>query len=548
VIRRVTIRRFKRFDDVTFELPGHVVVAGPNNTGKTTLLQAIAAFDLALARWRELNDFQKRKGAYTRAPIARQAFSAVPLRTFDLLWSERRYDGAPIEVELWRDGGQRLCMEFLPNTTEQIFVRPHKDSDPEITRQFEVGSVFVPAMSGLSTDEHVLRPPAIEQILFQAKPGDVLRNLLMQASESSQSWALLSKSIQELFGFELHPPDGRGAFILAEFTARTGGPRLDIASAGSGFQQVLMLLTFLYTRPGTLLLLDEPDAHLHVILQDAIYGELRRVAVLQHSQLLIATHSEVLINAVEPRELIVLVDQPRMVADSDERNRLIQSLGVLSHDDIVRAMTAPGVLYLEDYTDLEILRAFARVLGHPALPLLTKAYWRRTVHQHRFGARGIQSKEHYEALELVRPDLPGLEILDGDARPEIPATEITGHGLQRARWRRYEIESYLIHPAALERFVEVTVGARAAGPHVNALREHLAQTLPPAILKDPLGDHAFLTGVKARTLLLPPALQAAGLPGFAYQRYFEIASVMQPAEIHPEVVEKLDAIVKAFRS
>ena len=37
-----------------------------------------------------------------------------------------------------------------------------------------------------------------------------------------------------------------------------------------------MLLTFLNTRPGSVLLLDEPDAHLHVILQDAIYGELRR--------------------------------------------------------------------------------------------------------------------------------------------------------------------------------------------------------------------------------------------------------------------------------
>src|SRR5438552_13924161 len=83
-IRRVRIEGFKRFDNVEFVLPGHIVVAGPNNAGKTTLLQAIAAWNLALTRWKELNDFQLHNGHYARAPLARQAFSAVPLRSFDL--------------------------------------------------------------------------------------------------------------------------------------------------------------------------------------------------------------------------------------------------------------------------------------------------------------------------------------------------------------------------------------------------------------------------------------------------------------------------------
>jgi len=68
VIHRVRLRRFKRFGDVEFVLPGHVVLAGPNNMGKTTVLQAIAAWSLALGRWKQLNDFQRHGGAYTRAP------------------------------------------------------------------------------------------------------------------------------------------------------------------------------------------------------------------------------------------------------------------------------------------------------------------------------------------------------------------------------------------------------------------------------------------------------------------------------------------------
>ena len=51
MIRRVLIEGFKRFDRAEFVLPGHIVVAGPNNSGKTTLLQAIAAAGMR-ARWR----------------------------------------------------------------------------------------------------------------------------------------------------------------------------------------------------------------------------------------------------------------------------------------------------------------------------------------------------------------------------------------------------------------------------------------------------------------------------------------------------------------
>ena len=86
-----------------------------------------------------------------------------------------------------------------------------------------------------------------------------------------------------------------------------------------------MLLTFLNTRPATVLLLDEPDAHLHVILQDAIYGELHEVAARQRSQLIIATHSEVIINSVDPRELWVMLQTARPLAEDAEKGRLVKS-------------------------------------------------------------------------------------------------------------------------------------------------------------------------------------------------------------------------------
>lgn len=550
MIERVTIRRFKRFDEVTFDLPGHIVLAGPNNTGKTTMLQAVAAWDIALTRWKQLNDYQRHGGFYAKAPIARQAFSAVPLRAFDLLWNERRYSGS-IEIEIQSKKGWTVAMELIADSTEQVYVRPKPQAEPQTVRQAQLSAVFVPPMTGLSTAEPVYQRSKMDQLLGQGKPGDIIRNLLVEAHQTA-AWDVLKDSIHRLFRYELLPPDSTGADIIVEYKAHPAGPRLDIASAGSGFQQVLMLLTFLHTRPGSILLLDEPDAHLHVILQDAIYGELRSVAARQSSQLIIATHSEVIINSVEPRELCMLMNHPRILETTVDRTRLADSLGILTHMDVLLAQDAPGILYVEGYTDINLLLEWARILNHPAYDTLTtKLFWKPTVWESRPGAPGVKARDHYEALKLVRENLPGLILLDGDDDPRVPETPITGTGLQRLRWRRYEIESYLVHPTVLERFVEKEVGPDALSAESKRdMRAYLGQTFTPVFLQDPLKPNplvdAYLQQRKARTEVIPPILDAAGLRGFPYTRFNEIASVMQPDEIHPEVKEKLDAIQRAY--
>jgi len=545
MITKVVIRRFKRFDEVTFDIPGHIVLAGPNNTGKTTLLQAIASWSLALDRWKQLNDFNPRQG-YVKAPIARQAFSSVPLRSFDMLWYRRRYAGN-LEIEVTETDNRPIAIEFISDSTEQIYVRPRADVSRYALMKKTLSAVYVPPMTGLGTEEPLYQPPKIAQLIGQARPGEVIRNLLVQAKHSETAWLALTECIKRLFGYELIPPDETGADILAQYRHAPGEKELDIASAGSGFQQVLMLLTFLHTRPAAVLLIDEPDAHLHVILQDAIYSELRSVAMEQHSQLIIATHSEVIINSVEARELFAMFDGPRPIADNKERASLMRSLSILSNVDIVMAQDAPGIIYVEGHTDIAILREWARILNHKAYDLLTKSlFWKPTVWESRLGACGVQAREHYDALQLVKPGIPGLLLLDGDDRVEVPETPITGTGLQRIRWKRYEIESYLIHPAALRRFVQNQVGKDAAAPYLADLDTYFQANFPPPFIENPLSDPAFLISTKARVDLIPPALEAAGLFNIPYTKYNEIAAVMLPEEIHPEIREKLDAICTAF--
>ena len=50
MLTKLTIRKFKRFEDVEIELGNPVVFIGPNNSGKTSAIQALALWDIGLRR------------------------------------------------------------------------------------------------------------------------------------------------------------------------------------------------------------------------------------------------------------------------------------------------------------------------------------------------------------------------------------------------------------------------------------------------------------------------------------------------------------------
>ena len=177
--------------------------------------------------------------------------------------------------------------------------------------------------------------------------------------------------------------------------------------------------------------------------------------------------------------------------------------------------------------------------------------WKPAVFQAQAGRSGIKARDHFDALRLVRDQTcPGLRLHDGDGHPSVQNTADQGDrscsgfagGATRSR-----ATSFIRMPSST-RFVAAEVGPGSAEMHVAGHAGPLAQRMfPPAVVNDPLGESRISERqTKARTRLLPPMLDAAGLHGLPYTRYHEIAALMLPEEIHPEVIEKLDAICRAF--
>lgn len=61
MLTQIRISNFRKLEDVRFAPGKSVVLIGPNNSGKTTALQALALWEIGLRRWNE------RRGSKTPA-------------------------------------------------------------------------------------------------------------------------------------------------------------------------------------------------------------------------------------------------------------------------------------------------------------------------------------------------------------------------------------------------------------------------------------------------------------------------------------------------
>jgi AAA15 family ATPase/GTPase len=92
MIEKVVIQNFKRFEREEFVFSEFDIIAGVNNSGKSTVLQALAIWQFVVTAF----SGQIRSGN-TGIQVVLPNFSALPVPEFNLLWRNRQDRAYPIE-------------------------------------------------------------------------------------------------------------------------------------------------------------------------------------------------------------------------------------------------------------------------------------------------------------------------------------------------------------------------------------------------------------------------------------------------------------------
>lgn len=571
MLTKLTARNFKRFDNVEIDLGNPVVLIGPNNSGKTTALQALALWEIGLKRW---NEKRKGKTSPEKRPgvtINRRDLIAVPVPDAKLLWRElnvrdvQNIEGKTqtrniridIIVEGITEGKHWQCgFEFDYANEESFYCRPlrlSEDKNPErmiVPEQAEnVQLAFLPPMSGLASNETRLDPGAINVRVGEGRTAEVLRNLCYTLHNTHRDlWQKLTDQIKSLFGVQLNNPQyitERGEIVM---TYREHGTQLDLSSSGRGLQQTLLLLAYMYAHPGAVLLLDEPDAHLEILRQRQVYQLLTDVAQENGNQIIAASHSEVLLNEAAERDVVVaFVGKPHRI--NDRGSQVLKALKDIGFEHYYLAEQTGWVLYLEGSTDLAILKTFAEKLEHNEA---VRALERPFVHY--VSNQPSEVRKHFFGLREAVSHLKGIAIFDrlGQGLPD----DLGALGLM---WTRREIENYLCHPEVLEAYAIASGRESLPGPlfesaHVDSRRKAMKEAIEEIsrAMEDLKRGSPWDGNTKISddffTPLFDKFFKKLGLYNVIDKKNFhELARFVPRDKIDPEVNEKLDAIVAVAR-
>ncbi|MCI0693948.1 AAA family ATPase [candidate division KSB1 bacterium] len=566
MLTRIHIKNFKRFDDVDIDLGKTVVLIGPNNSGKTTALQALALWDIGLRRWNEKRQGKSSPEERPGVTINRRDMTAIPVPDANLLWRDlrvrdvRRVDGKnqtqnvriDITVDGITNGKSWSCgLEFDYANEESFYCRPLRLNDDKPPKRLQppleaagIKVAFLPPMSGLADREFIKQPGEINVLIGQGQTAQVLRNLCHQVyvDESKEAkWQELASHIKRLFGIDLMPPvyiKERSEITMAY--RDVSGVQLDLSSSGRGLQQTVLLLAHIYANPGTVLLLDEPDAHLEVLRQRQIYQLLSDVAEQQSAQIIAASHSEVVLNEAAGRDVVVaFVGKPHRI--DGRGSQVLKSLTDLGFDQYYQAEQTGWVLYLEGPSDLAVLQAFAATLEHPA------AQWLERPFVHYVSTNLPQkARDHFYGLREAKQDLVGIALfdrLDKELQESAPLVE--------TMWRRKEVENYLCLEEVLLAYASADqaddlFGQAETKYRANAMRETISEV--SAALKTLGKQDPWSPDIKASDDFFDPLFkkyfEKLGLPNLMRKTdYHVLARLVPKGKIDPEVIEKLDVIV-----
>lgn len=536
MIKQIELTRFKKYKSQSFVLKpkGITLLTGGNNIGKSTLIHALSVWEFC----KMILLHEKGREAFNQGEwgngegfgMSAEEFLPIAVPSLNHLWTNLKTQLSPTEKADWPDAYSGYIMRIkciwdykdqfdrmleigLSLVNDRLFIRVTNSN--LCNEDHLLSIVYLPTFAGVLPKENKATIAERRAYLGRGMAGSIIRNMIydlyledkklldsllegktrlssadkqflnekspLQKLQNNLRTTFYSQLEIEPFNEDFHTVIRvlerkmileNGELVVLPKSKYT--PR-DIITQGSGYLQWLSIFSILYSSNIDVLLLDEPDAHLHASLQSELLNKLRQaVEDDQEKQIFISTHSVEMIKQA-PLEMIFSMENQKYLFEETSRVAALAGIGSEYFPKIDLLKRYKKLIFIENESDKKILSILGEICG---LALTDEiVYWTNT------DSHAIR-RRIFDSLKKIIPDLKCISLRDRD----MDNPEVVGDGLKYKaislpidsqimllQWRRKNIESYLLCPKAI---------AEAAGKSVEVIKQHIQQKFALAIDDD----------------------------------------------------------------
>lgn len=302
MISRIELQNFKRFSRFTLKAQSGNILVGPNNSGKSSILDALRIFDACYryTKHKKPTLIHTESGYFDGFEIP-ESFMPITLANITTNYNEN-----DAIIRMSHDNGAIATIQLHPERPVRFFVDANSQrfsTSIKFRQAFPISLIIVPSLAPLESSEAYVTDETVNKNKSTRLAARSFRNIWYR--EDDATFELFKERVEAAWsGVSLQKPE----------LVRDQPPRLEmffdenriareIQWAGYGFQVWLQIHTHLL-RGGSdsILVLDEPDIYLHPDLQHRLYHDVKNI----FPQYFLATHAPEIINEADTKEIIVI--------------------------------------------------------------------------------------------------------------------------------------------------------------------------------------------------------------------------------------------------
>ena len=365
MINSIKIERFKNINELEVPLKGITVLIGSNNAGKSTIQQGIQ-FAVSVS---QTTRYQNARWIDDRCPtsISSEDLLYTPLKDVEALAPNGRLKTSLEEaIKVTFNGAEHSSYVTIrkgknKNISTVITGKELGEKLQDIENPY---SIIVPGLAGIPALEEYKPPSIVRKAAAKGDANSVFRNILLLLSKSESKWADFTEKFQAIFSeYSITVKFNKNYDEQIHVRVTKGDVNLPIDACGTGILQSIQILAYYYLYKPKLLILDEPDSHLHPNNQRQLARLLRKLNEETECQIVISTHSRHLLEELSEHALVHWLSDGKIIEDSDDSERkILLDIGALDKGDMLRNGATPCILLTED-TDTSYINMLALSSG-----------------------------------------------------------------------------------------------------------------------------------------------------------------------------------------